>query len=139
MFGFHPSGRHVVYTLTPFTSKEKYPVSSLWLAEIGKEHSARQPTAGLFHNELPQWSLNGEFIAFLLDRAKHGESSAIYLLPMQCGEALPITKADNKSKISCFSWSPNGCCIAFLSPDEKTAEQEAKKKDRDDAKVYGED
>ena len=38
-----------------------------------------------------------------------------------------------------LSWSPNGLFIAFLSPDEKTAEQEAKGKDKDDAKVYGED
>ena len=133
-----PSGRHVVYTLTPFTRKEEYYVSSLWLAEIGKEFSARQLTTGKFHDDRPQWSPNGESIAFLSDRAKRGELSAIHLLSLQGGEALPITKADNKSNITSFSWSPNGCYIAFLSPDEKTAEQEAKEKDRDDVRVYGE-
>ena len=133
-----PSGHKVVYSLSPFGRKEEHPVSSLWIAEVGKEHSARQVTSGLFHDTLPQWSPDGECIAFLSDRAKCGESSAIYLLSMQGGEPYPVTKADNKKKIPAFSWSPSGHFIAFLSPDEKSTEQEAKEKGKDDAKVYGE-
>lgn len=133
-----PSARKIVYSLSPSGRKEEHPVSSLWIAEVGKEHSARQVTSGLFHDTLPQWSPDGEHIAFLSDRAKRGESSAIYLLPMRGGEPYPVTKADNKKKIPAFSWSPSGHFIAFLSPDETSADQETKEKERDDAKVYGE-
>lgn len=134
-----PSGRQVAYTLSPSAKKGRYAVSSLWIAQVGKEHSARQLTAGLFNGDLPQWSPDGESVAFLSDRAKQGESSAVYLLSMNGGEAYPISKPDNKKKITSFSWSPNGRFIAFLSPDEKTAEQEGKEKEKDDARVYGED
>jgi len=88
-------------------------VSSIWVAEVGKEHSARQLTSGLYNDRLPQWSLDEESIAFISDRSKHGESSAIYLISLKGGEACPITKADNKKEISTFAWSPNGRFIAF--------------------------
>jgi dipeptidyl aminopeptidase/acylaminoacyl peptidase len=48
-----------------------------------------------------------------------------------------VTKGDNKKEISSFKWSPNGQHIAFISPDEKSTDQEAKEKETDDAKVYG--
>ena len=133
-----PSGRQVIYSLRPSGRKEEHPVSSLWIAEVGNEHSARQITSGLFHDTLPQWSPYGNCIAFLSDRAKRGESSAIYLLSMQGGEPYSVTKAENKQKITAFSWSPNGHFIAFLSPDEKSVDQDIKEKERNDAKVYGE-
>ncbi|MCJ1227515.1 hypothetical protein MMC12_004171 [Toensbergia leucococca] len=134
-----PSGRQVVYTLSCVARKGDYPVSSLWIADVGKEHSARQLTAGLFNDALPQWAPDNQTIAFVSDRAKHGESSAIYLLSLQGGEAYPVSESDNKKPISSFSWSPNGRFIAFLSSDEKTAEKEAQEKEKNDAKLYGED
>ena len=133
-----PSGRQVVYSLSTPTRKGEHAVSSLWIAQVGKEHSARQLTAGLSKDDLPQWSPDGQHVAFLSDRAKPGESSAIYLLSLEGGEAVPISKTDNKKDIDSFSWSPNGRFIAFVSPDEKTAEREAREKEKDDANVYGE-
>ena len=73
------------------------------------------------------------------DRAKAGESSAIYLISLHGGEVYPVTKADNKKSIASFKWSPDGHLIAFISPDEKTAEKEARDKETGDAKVYGQD
>ncbi|KAI9817868.1 MAG: hypothetical protein M1827_000987 [Pycnora praestabilis] len=138
-----PSGRQVVYSLSPGSlsptrEKGKHPVSSIWIADVRKESSARQLTSGSFNDTLPQWSRDGESIAFLSDRGKQGESSAIYMLSMKGGEAYAITNANNKKSIGSFSWSPNGISIAFLSADEKTAEQETQEKNGDDVKVYGE-
>jgi hypothetical protein len=48
-----PSGHQVVYTLKPATKKSKHPVSSIWLADIGKEYPARQITSGLFNDAQP--------------------------------------------------------------------------------------
>ncbi|KAK4690187.1 acylaminoacyl-peptidase, partial [Lecanoromycetidae sp. Uapishka_2] len=136
-----PSGKHCVYACKPIARKGEHTVSSLWIAELGKEHSARQLTSGMFNDSAPQWCpdiSNGECIAFISDRAKQGESSAIYMLSISGGEAYPVTKADKKKKIPALKWSPNGQYIAFLSPDEKTEAQEAKDKETEEAKVYGE-
>ena len=132
-----PSGKQVVYTLSQSTREGDHSVSSIWVAEIGKKHSSRQFTSGQFNDEKPLWSPNGELIAFVSDREKRGESSAIYLISTQGGEAYPVTKVENKKKISFFRWSFDGKSIAFLSADEKTEEKEKKEKDKDDAKVYG--
>lgn len=136
-----PSGHQVVYTtsLTLGHRTGDNAVSTIWLAEVGIEKSARQLTSGSFHDQQPEFSPDGESIAFISDRAKPGKTSAIYLLSLKGGEAYPLTPAENESGIEKFSWSPDGNSIAFLSPDEKTAEQKAKDEAKDDADVFGED
>ena len=137
-----PDGLKVVYSVSPAAKKDEHEKSSIWIADVGKEHSARQLTSGHFHDEAPQWCPNKEdgsnCIAFISDRAKLGESSAIYLLDLRGGEPYPITKAENKKKVAPFEWSPNGHSIAFTSSDEKSAEQTAKDEETGDVKVYGE-
>jgi len=107
------SGSKVVYSLSSSTKKlDKEFVSSLWVAEVGKEHSSRQLTAGLFNDKFPKWSPDEQSIAFISDRAAAGTSSAIYLISMKGGEAFPITKSENKKPISSFQWSPV-CLLPF--------------------------
>jgi len=137
-----PSGELAVYASKPIARKGEHTISSLWIAELGKEHSARQLTSGLFNDSSPQWcpdTSKGDCIAFVSDRAKSGEPSAIYILSLSGSEPYPVTKADNKKDISPFKWSPNGQFIAFISPDEKSDDQEARKKETGEVKVYGED
>ena len=133
-----PNGSQVAYCLTPSTKKHDHVLSSLWIAQVGEQHSARQLTSGLFNDTSPQWSPDGDAIAFISDRAKPRESSAIYMLSLEGGEAYSVTNPGNKKAIRLFRWSPDGKTIAFLSPDEKSAEQEAKEERKEDAKVYGE-
>ena len=135
-----PSGKHVVYSCAPIAKTGDHAVSSLWIAEIGKEHSARQFTSGSFNDVLPQWCpepADKDLIAFVSDRAKPGESSAIYLISLHGGEAYPVTKLDNKKSIAGFKWSPDGQLIALISPDEKSAEQKHRDEETGEAKVYG--
>lgn len=137
-----PSGKHCVYVCKPIARAAEHFISSLWIAELGKEHSARQLTSGLSHDSSPRWcpdTTTGESIAFISDRAKPGESSAIYVLSMDGGEAYPVTKVGGKKAIEAFKWSPDGQCIAFLSADEKSKDQETREEETGGAIVYGED
>lgn len=136
-----PSGHQVIYSTTLPLGHQRgdNPVSTIWLAEIGKEKSARQLTSGSFNDVQPEWGPDGDSIAFISDRSKQGKTSAIYLLSLKGGEAYPLTPAGDEAGIQKFAWSPDGNSIAYLSPDEKTEEQKAKEEAKDDADVYGED
>ena len=72
-----PSGPRVVYSLNPPSRRAEHAVFSLWIAQIGKKHSARQLTPRLFNDRSPQRSTDGRAIALISDRAKHGECSTI--------------------------------------------------------------
>ena len=118
----------------------KHAVSTLWLASTGQPNSSRQLTSGLFKDCTPAWRPNGESIAFVSDRAKPGEQWAIYTLRTEEGCAAdPITPIEKTQPIEACTFSPDGQLIAFLSPDEKTAEQKRREKDGEDVQVWGED
>jgi dipeptidyl aminopeptidase/acylaminoacyl peptidase len=60
------------------------------------------------------------------------------MLRLDGGDATAITPADNEQSISTFAFSPDGKTIAYLSADEKTEEEKAKKKDGNlDPDVWG--
>lgn len=50
-----PSGKHCVYACKPIAKKGEHVLSALWIAELGKKHSARQLTSGVFNDAGPQW------------------------------------------------------------------------------------
>ena len=134
-----PSGQQVVYSLRPDADRGDRWVSSLWIAEVGKEHSSRRLTDGKSFDMNPQWSLDSRSVAFISDKAKEGVSAVIYLQAVDGGEPVALTPAENQASISKFSWSPDGRYIAYLSPDEKSPERKAKDERKDDPIVYGED
>ena len=132
-----PSGRQVVYSLQPATKAGPYGVSSLWIADIGEEHSAQQLTWGNCKDEQAQWSPDNEHIVFISDRAKPGKSSTIYILSVQALESpCHITSPENMRKISSCKWNSDGTYIAYLSADEKTPEQKASEEAKNDAIIY---
>lgn len=117
-FHISPDGKHVLYAVRSYTKQHEHATSSIWMAEVGKENSAKQFTSGLAHDEQPQWSPDGTYIAFKSDRGKAGKASAIYLISTTGGEAYPITPAENQRQIASYQWSQNGKFIAYTSADE---------------------
>ncbi|OOF94677.1 hypothetical protein ASPCADRAFT_148501 [Aspergillus carbonarius ITEM 5010] len=115
-----PDGTKIAYTLQALSKKGEHAISSIWIAKVGEENSSRQFTSGCFNDEQPQWSPAGGLIAFKSDRHRPGKSSAIYVLPVDGGEAYPVTPVDCEKPI-------------------KTDEQVAKEKAKDDPTVWGED
>ncbi|KAI1056707.1 hypothetical protein LB507_001523 [Fusarium sp. FIESC RH6] len=133
---FSPNGEKIVYStsLSGGQRKGKYNVSTLWLA-TNEANSSRKLTSGKYNDTDPAWHPSGDSVAFLSDRAKPGESSAIWLLSLEGGDPVPLTKEDNEQSIESFTFSPDGNTIAYVSPDEKE-----KSEDEEDEKpeVWGE-
>ncbi|SPO06036.1 related to peptidase yuxL [Cephalotrichum gorgonifer] len=137
---FSPDGQKVLYStsLSSGQRKGKHSVSTLWLASTIEPGSSRQLTSGLSNDTTPTWHPSGKQIAFLSDRSKPGESSAIWLLRLDGGDAIPITPAENAQDIGTFAFSPNGKTIAYVSPDEKSQDlQDKEEKDEPDPAVWG--
>ncbi|KAL4994405.1 Alpha/Beta hydrolase protein [Aspergillus recurvatus] len=130
-----PDGLKVVYALETFSRKDRKTVSSLWIADVGVDHSARQITSGLFRDEKPRWSPDGRYIAFLSDRGNG--SSVIYLLGIGgFGEAYPLADDKHARGVRDFEWSADGGFIAFVSKDGDDDERDI---DADEPLVFGGD
>ncbi|KAL2783266.1 Alpha/Beta hydrolase protein [Aspergillus keveii] len=111
-----PSGTQTLYSLSTFSKATRNATSSLWIADIEKDHSARQITSGLFRDEKPKWSPDGRYIAFVSDRAGRGGRRGVYLLPIGgFGEAFEVSDGEGVKEGEGFEWSADGRFIAFVS------------------------
>ncbi|RMZ10736.1 hypothetical protein D0860_03688 [Hortaea werneckii] len=144
-----PDGQKIVYsTSLPYGHKTgDHFRSALWLAETGKRESARPLTAGEFNDREPRWCPDGRGIVFLSDRGKVGEGCAVYRLSIEGGEAWPVTEEGNSRGIDRVEVLPGsgrgdgreGAKLVYLSADEKSEEVKAREREKDDARVWGED
>jgi dipeptidyl aminopeptidase/acylaminoacyl peptidase len=128
---FSPDGLRVALTVSePPAAKPS--VRHIWVYDTAA-HELRQWTNSAKSESSPRWSPDGRTLAFLSDR---GEGNQIWLLPLKGGEAMELTSG--KNSVESFRWSPDGKSIAFLASDPRTAEQEKKQKEQDDARVIDE-
>lgn len=123
-----PDGKRVALTLQEPVA-DKPPVRHIWVYDLARRE-LRQWTASAKSESMPRWSPDGLMLAFLSDRE---ESQQIWLMPIGGGEAMKLTSA--KNSVDGFHWSPDGARIAYLASDPKTADEEKKQKDQDDARV----
>ncbi len=132
-----PDGRWVTVSVTPASKRGDHSVSAIWLAAVDNRQPARQLTSGLTNDRHARWSPDSSQIAFLSDREERG-TAQVQVLSLEGGEALAVT--DVPGGVNGFCWLPAGPPrIAFLAADaQDKGEQERRKKERDDARVYGE-
>lgn len=83
----------------------------------------------------PQWSPDGEYIAFTSTRG--GDGNQIWVIRPTGGEAWKLTNAEGS--VSNFEWSPDGNEIAFLMSDPPTDEDRRRQQEREDVNVVDED
>jgi dipeptidyl aminopeptidase/acylaminoacyl peptidase len=125
---YSPGGARLAFVVTEppkGTGRKRH----IWIHEKGSD-SVRQYTFSAKSEGGPRWSPDGKTLAFLSDR---GEEQQIYLMSINGGEGIALTKG--KNGVKGFEWSPDGKQIAFLAPDAKTEAEEKKEKDKDDAHV----
>ncbi len=128
-----PDGRWVAYVVTTTDMKEDSTDADIWLVSTAGGDPIRLTTSKK-NDTQPRWSPDGKWIAFVSARE---ERPQIFLISPNGGEAEKLT--DAKSGVQSFQWSPDGQQIAFTSPQDLTAEQERKQKDKDDAQVVDKD
>lgn len=123
-----PDAKRVAYSVSEavMTDDRSEWVSQVWLATAdGKQ--ATQVTFGTKSSSNPQWSRDGQWLAFVSDRA--GKSN-VFRINVSGGEAEQLT--DSKTGVTAFAWSPDGQQMAFVAADAPTDEEEKASKAKND-------
>jgi dipeptidyl aminopeptidase/acylaminoacyl peptidase len=103
-----PDGERAAFVVTQIDSANNAYYQHIWLADLDGE-APRQLTRGKVRDADPVWSPDGSKIAFVSDRGGNGPQ--IYVLPIDGGEAWPVTEMENGAYDP--SWSPDGARLLF--------------------------
>lgn len=118
-----PNGMHVAFTSRRTNWSDNGYDTEIWLSKNGeKPFQLTNNTDGSSSN--PQWSPDGQWIAFL---RKSGEYSQIHVISPNGGEARAMTNADRD--IQSFEWAPDGKSFA-LTMQEPEAKPQKERKER---------
>lgn len=126
-----PDGKRIAYVLTKADLARSAYDADVWVIDADGRND-RRLTFAPGTDTRPRWSPDGTRIAFLSDRSGR---NAIHILDLRGGEPRQLTT--EPTAIREFEWSPDGTTIAFTRPEEATAEEEKRAKEKDDAYVAG--
>lgn len=129
-----PDGSQIVFARSETDWKANRSLSHIWRVDTDGSDML-QLTRGTNGESNPHWSPDGRRIAFLADRSDDAPRQ-IWLLRNTGGEAEVLTK--HATSVSDIQWSPDGAWIYFTASDPESAEDQAKKKVRDDVFAYDE-
>jgi dipeptidyl aminopeptidase/acylaminoacyl peptidase len=117
-----PDGTQVAYCVQRVERETEKKYTNLWLAAADGSHT-RQFTYGKQADTHPRWTPDGRTIAFLSNR-QNEEQAQIFLIPIDGGEARPLT--DLKGNFAGFEWSPDGTKLVcqFRKKDADALERE---------------
>lgn len=129
-----PDGRLVAYVVTERDMKANESNADVWLASTDASRPPLRLTTSPKNDREPQWSPDGQRLAFLSSR---GERPQVHLISPFGGEAVGLT--ESKTAVTEFQWAPDGRRLAFVAEPEPTAEEERRRKERDDVQIVDRD
>ncbi|MGH8461735.1 MAG: prolyl oligopeptidase family serine peptidase [Stenotrophobium sp.] len=104
-----PGGRYVAYVMRVTDFEANKGVRNVWLIDLRDTNpQPRQVTGGSGNNDTPRWSPDGKSLYFLSTRSG---SSQVWRLPMDGGEAQPVTKLP--LDVNTYLVSPDGRTLAL--------------------------
>jgi dipeptidyl aminopeptidase/acylaminoacyl peptidase len=106
---FSPDGSKLAYIVVSYPLDWKPRIRILDIA-TGK---VDEITPAKKSERSPQWSPDGQRLAFLSNRGGHTQ---VWLMPAKGGTAVALTAC--KNGVSSFHWSPDGKAIAYLAKDD---------------------
>jgi dipeptidyl aminopeptidase/acylaminoacyl peptidase len=112
--------------------------SHLWLVPADGSRPPRQLTFGERGESSPQWRPDGLAISFIAARGAaagdEGPKAQVWLLPLDGGEAQQLTTV--REGVGSYAWSRDGGKVALVLTDSLATADEAKRKRRDDPRVF---
>jgi len=122
-----PDGTRVAFTKVWIDAEADEYRTQVWIADTGAG-GARALTSGVYDAQ-PRWSPDGRWLAFTR-RTESGKPAQLFLLPVEGGEAMPLTSLEGGT--SDPAWSPDGLRIAFLSSHHPTLDTPERKKPKNE-------
>lgn len=104
-----PDGKTVAFLVEWMGKKDKAYYTNIY-AVGANGRGLKQLTFGKRNDLNPRWSPDGKTLAFI---RKNESTGQIWMLPMDGGEAKPLTKL-KRGVVSDLQWSPDGKKIVFL-------------------------
>ena len=112
---FSPDGEFLVYTVTTNNLEKDKPQSELWRIRWDGSDRRALTRAADADAWQPQWSPNGDGIAFLSDRGGEDATTQVWLMPAASGEAEKLT--DFPGGVIDYAWAPDGRRLAVIARD----------------------
>ncbi len=135
-FSLSPDTRSAVWIRGEGDKEKDERVSNLFLTSLAGDRSV-QLTRGNSSVSLPQWSPDGEWIAFLSSHPRQGAKpdtagTQIWLISAHGGEAYPLTELERAPRR--VQWLDKDTLI-FSAAEDPSAYEQAQKKRKDDSEV----
>jgi dipeptidyl aminopeptidase/acylaminoacyl peptidase len=109
-----PDGKTVVYSVTSTDWANNSYDTELWMSRDGSDPVQLTRTAKN-SSTTPRFTPDNKFVSFLADR---GEKNQIYIISVNGGEAIQVTK--DEDGINSYEWSPDGSKILYAKSETDT-------------------